>query len=278
MPWATPEGVAEVMSLVAGLEPNSAGFVHVRCPFCGSKRRSLYYRTESGWFSCWRCNTQAWSRGKPDGPLDVVDERPPVGYVPLPDGFELLEQEPLPPRLEPYVRYLLGRGLEVDTILDVGVGACSSGELEGFVVVPVVVRGLPVGWVARSIVKKRYHFPQDFHRNAVVLNQDALDEETSAPVAVVEGPFDALRHWPHAVACFGQPTKHHVETLLGASRPLCVMLDGDKRREGRALAQELYLFGKDVTLAEVPPGTDPGKLPHDKFMDLLLSSTSSAIF
>lgn len=279
MKWATPEGVAEVLALVGDLEPNAAGYVHVRCPFCYSHRKSLYYRPDSGWFACWRCETKAWSRGKPDGPTSYEEDlRPPPGYIPMPAEFELLEHDPLPLRLHPYVRYLLGRGLEVDTILDVGIGACLSGELSGFVVVPVDVGGLQVGWVARHIVHKKYMTPPAFPRDRVLLNQDVLAEVTDEPIAVVEGPFDALRHWPRAVACFGQPTEEHFQVLLGAQRPLCMMLDADRRDHNRSWAQRLWMHGKDVSLAEVPAGKDPGKITHEDFLALLSSRSQAVIF
>lgn len=270
MPWADPRDIATVLGHIQGVAVNSAGWVRATCPLClHGVKKNLFFSPESGWFNCFRCDTHGWAFGPPDKLSKLVKAAPPPGHIDLPEGFEPLEQDPLPLRLHPYAHYLLRRGIEVDTILDVGIGACCTGKHKGTVVVPVDVGNIQVGWVARAVVGKKYSVPEGFARQRVLFNQDALLDETDEPIAIVEGVMDALPHWPKAAACFGKPTEEHVEILMGARRPLVVMLDADARAEAWSLARRLWMHNLDARLGIVPAGHDPGEITREQFQTLM---------
>ena len=78
----------------------------------------------------------------------------------------------------------------------------------------------------------------------------------------MEGGFDALRHWPHAVACLGKPPKHQLERLATCSRPVVFCLDGDAWEEGYAAYMTLLTWGKaDCGCVVFAPGEDPDTTP-----------------
>ncbi len=81
------------------------------------------------------------------------------------------------------------------------------------------------------------------------------------PVYVVEGPSDAWRVGPGALALFGKDLSQTQKLLLVhhfAGRRIIVMLDQDAHEEARKMQQDLRLArgpsGGEVLLATLPPG------------------------
>jgi DNA primase len=97
-------------------------------------------------------------------------------------------------------------------------------------------------------------------RGEVLYNHTALHVETERPVMVVEGVFDALALWPHAVAVLGKPSHFQVDALASAKRPVAIVLDGDAWQEGYALAMRLRLAGQRAGSVTLPPKTDPDEV------------------
>lgn len=276
------EGEAEVLDAIVGEQPGPAGWYRVPCPFCAargheSRKRKLSVHAESGYYQCWRpsCNATGFVNlgvrrikvvkdENDDGTRGLPEEFIPLGY-----------SEPAALSLKKYWRYLIEeRGLMRQAIAEAGLGACNMGRYANSIVIPVTAQGAVVGFTTRAVVTKRFDNPPGFQRAKYLLNGDALLEETSDPAIIVEGPFDALRHWPHAVSCLGKPTRQHTALLMQARRPLIICLDADAQSEGWALAATLQVSGKSALVQKVPPGTDPGKWPHDVFMEWALQARS----
>jgi hypothetical protein len=98
-------------------------------------------------------------------------------------------------------------------------------------------------------------------RAKFLYNQAALYVETDAPVLIVEGVFDALPYWPHAVACLGKPGEVHRWLMTEAKRPIAVVLDGDAWEEGWGLSEWLRTeVNVPVGFVRLPPCTDPGSV------------------
>jgi hypothetical protein len=71
------------------------------------------------------------------------------------------------------------------------------------------------------------------------------------------------------VACNGKPTDAQLDAIAQTKRPICMMLDADAQLLGDMAALRLRMRGKQVHVAKLAPGTDPGELTREQFVDLL---------
>ena len=269
---------SNIQQLFDALPPEQSGreWVRLDCPHCVDKvgkddrKRCLAINTESGWFGCWRCKV----RGRIDVGERLQIRPPPETFsdsntMSLPNGFE-----PIYPRagvpaqvLEPHRRYLEGRGISkaVCQAANVG-GVIGNNYWLGRVLVPVErVDGTLAGWSARAIndqVEPKYRYPKGFKRATALFNKSILSVPTKEPAFVVEGVFDALALWPHAVAVLGKPTNAQEEIITRANRPLCIALDGDAWQEGWAFAMRLRVRGCFAIPVKLPPCEDPATLGY----------------
>jgi len=260
-----------ILHALVGGRRTSSGWVRANCPFCAmstgkpDRRQSLGIKPSIAYYTCFKCGARGRFKGSPE---DLVISEPEEQTAPAkigpPDGFESLG--------DPWawdsiflrrpVQYLSGRGIPYGTVLDARIGAVLFGKWGGRIVVPVldVDQETWLGFSARDWTNEaqlRYRYPAGMQRGKLLYNQAAVYVETSTPLLVVEGVFDALPYWPDAVACLGKPGAIHREILLDARRPIAVCLDGDAHEEGWALAQFLTLNGKTSGAVRLPPQKDP---------------------
>lgn len=106
-------------------------------------------------------------------------------------------------------------------------------------------------------------------------NVAALDVETSDPILVTEGLFDALPLYPYSVALLGKPTDHQIALLRDALRPVCMLLDGDAWRLSKAVAWRLYAQGQRVGFVKLPPTRDPNDLNPQRLLDQAVASVQT---
>lgn len=254
----------------------ATGYYRTTCPFCYEKvgkldrRFSLAIKPGVWTFRCWRCSTRGKLPQAPDGSghLEFTPPDPSAFRMDAPVGFIPLMSEELRGSLmaRPAWTYLLDtRRVSQQTVIEASVGVAFTGRAAGRIVVPVFGRDDETwcGWVGRAWEKKaiqRYKYPPGMQRGKLLYNEAALDVETNVPLALVEGVFDALPHWPHVSAFLGKPTEDQFELLLRAKRPLVVALDGDAWMEGEALAMRLQVAGKQATHLRLSPKSDPGDL------------------
>jgi hypothetical protein len=257
-----------------------SSYARLNCPACPDRagktdrKGSLSVNLVTGWYRCWRCGAE----GRVDLP-DSMRREGAIGdtyqetlqVMPPPDGFMLLGEEPaLSAEASKLARdYLVRRGL-VDPAIwrAVGIGCCLEGRHANRVVVPVLAPdGAWLGWVARSWFpsSRPYLNAPGMRLGAAgaLFNGAVLDQQTDAPVLVVEGVFDALAYWPDAVAVLGKPTHQQVDTLRVAGRPVVIVLDGDAWEEGEQLAFRLRMKGCRAGWVRLPPRTDPDEVPRE---------------
>lgn len=247
------------------------------CPFCEAKvgkrdrDRCLSVHAGGGGWHCFRCNTRGRVRLEGDHFIEAAVEAaaqppeaidPPPGFVPLGEGAGLTALS-----LEPARAYLRSRRLDPEVCRAAGIGACVSGPCAGRVVVPVLAEDgrTWVGysarlWQAKCDKRQKYRNAVGEWKSKVVYNATALAVETDEPVYVVEGVFDALAHWPHAVAVLGDATEQQAGILARSCRPVVVVPDGDAWRKGWALAQWLRLHGAQAGSIQLPAGVDPDEV------------------
>lgn len=220
---------------------------------------------------------QAVARVAKPSPTQLT-ELPEIAY---PYGYELVD--PRAPMHREAIDYLVGeRGLTWADLSDYRIGYCRQGRLSRYVVFPVFMGGRLVYWQGRATwdpprgldreARKRWERETNYRKtlnpydiptgaSSVVFNLDRAAQYEH--VVVVEGPVDAIKVGPHAVALFGkEPTPEKVLRLLHLRpRRWTVYLDpGEKERE-KALELAVQLADRAPTFFATPPdGFDPGKL------------------
>jgi hypothetical protein len=168
-----------------------------------------------------------------------------------------------------------GRGLSPEVCAAAGLGAAVSGPLAGRVIVPIPDYAAPEGpwrgWIGRAVIGGQdlpYRYPKGFDRIGLLYNEPALYRETSDPVFITEGAFDALAMWPDGVAVLGKPLESHVPLFLRSKRPIAVALDGDVPDLAQALTWDLQHRGKMAYMIKMPPKADPDELGKPAMLQL----------
>lgn len=281
---------AEVIARLADAHCSAAGWWRINCPFCEQARPghgpdrgfNMSVSATTGWYKCWRCPTTGRIEDKTI--LNAEDRTrrlqrlkaevtakvwtPPEGFIPLwGDGAQsrLATQA---------IAYMAGRGVSPRALAESGTGfvpLIQGGKWAGRVIVPLWWKGVWAGWVGRDFTARnarRYLYPPGMAR--YLWNAGALEETgTADPLIVVEGVFDALPHWPNAVACLGKPTSDQLHYLTRSRRDVVVALDRDAYDLGWGLVQQLRLSGLYAVALRMPPNVkDPGELERDQLLDL----------
>lgn len=275
-----------------GMRANASGWIGIPCPVCPTRghspSRSQTMRVrESDWrYMCFRCGARGYAcEWDDDAPR--VDARAVVGEETGP-AFEWpngpAEFVPLwtdearhSVACQGPIKYLTRRGIRRTACAAANIGACFDGRFVGRVVVPHMnTDGTWWGWSARSYTKHRtpkYLYPSGMTRR--MYNDDALFAQTTRPVVLVEGTFDAVRFLPDAVACLGKPTNAHERALACRQRPVVVALDGDSWEEGRELVRRLNNPDEVRPRAyalRMPAGIDPGSIDRDEMVRLVVQT------
>lgn len=268
---------------------NLKGWVRVNCPLClyvvgkEDRKRSFGFNAMTLRYECYRCETKGQLRQRPDeytGYEDQVAE--PAEPIVAPDGFYFLAPNKGALSLEPAFDYLYGRGVTDEQIAAAQLGACVTGKYVGRVVVPIFTPSGDWGWfVARAWQKKHdrpYLYPQG-DRQGIIFNWQELAVDTSEPLLVMEGCFDAIAHMPCSVGALGKVTDDRVLDLLMAetlpSRPKVFVPDGDEWEAGAAAADRLRLAGHQAGALRLPPRVDPDEIPRAELWGAALDSLTT---
>lgn len=288
-------------SAAHGKRPSSTGWLRLNCPLCelrigkGDKRQSMGLSVTTFRFECYRCG----ATGRLSKPLDEfsgfeVDGAAtmPQEVMEPPEGFYALGEEPglSAVVLEEARGYLAGepsplfgrpgrpKAMSPVLVRESGIGACASGYWGNRIIIPIFdLTGDWANFSTRILPDyedgaKKYLYPKGGRRN-ILYNHVALLEETDVPILVVEGCFDALAHWPHAVAVLGKPTHGHIEALSNCPRPVVFALDGDAWEEAWGLTLQLRARGQKAGWVKLAPGVDPDEIPTD----VLLQAAQEAL-
>jgi hypothetical protein len=265
----------QVMEAISGKRPNAGNWVRTRCPLClamvGTPDRhgALSANLESGYWHCFRCGSRGWLKDPPDRDAQMaqaagrpVTAGPPEGYEVL-TGCRALSAAPANNYLA--YRRRKSRGNPRPEVVEAAqVGVCLSGPYFGRIIVPMLAAdgATWLGWIGRAWrddVDLKYRCSDGLDRGNLY-NAAAIGEQTTEPVLVVEGIFDALALWPDAVAVLGKPTPDQLDMLAASPRPVVMALDGDAWEEGWALAHVLKLKGQRAGAIRLPPGQDPDEV------------------
>jgi hypothetical protein len=262
------------------VRPGWLGVVH--CPFCGSDKAHLGFPENGVRGNCYRCGPHSlWDvlieitrdrrvvaeamadlrleRSAPAGPRSSGRYAPPKGVGPLRAN---------------HTAYLAGRG--------VGASQAASGGIQGIglasrlpwrLFLPVFRQGRPVSWTTRSIsarAERRYVSADPAEEDEPIKTLLYGEDMARNAVVVVEGPMDAVRVGPGAVALFGLNVTD-AQVLKIAGFPLRVIcMDNDERAQavGRRLASQLAGFPGETAVVRLESGTDPGSADPEEIAEL----------
>lgn len=195
-----------------------------------------------------------------------------------PQGFDPLDPA-RPEHARPYV-YLSQRGIDPDDVRRYEIRYCAFGRHAGYVVFPVFMDGALAYWQARATwdpppglsgdrrkawvqatgYRKTLN-PAGVPSGGVIFNFDAVRGQPE--VVICEGPVDAIKAGPNAVALFGKTAgEAKLERLLRLTvQRYVVYLDAGEEEAAAsiALARELVPFAP-TCIARPPAGRDPGAL------------------
>ena len=267
--------------------PGSKGIMRLHCPFCAtrvgveSRQRKFWIFPHSGKYGCWKCKIYGRLRETPEEweNLPGYDKEEEVQTIEAPEGFLYLGQEPAWSSVDAMapIEYAMERGVSADLIWEARLGYCPKPEdwrLKKRIIIPILGTDGEtwMGYVARRWYKKKgdplpYLYSDDLIRRLVLYNAQALLVTTDIPVLVVEGAFDALYYWPHAVATLGTFSDEQVDLLAGAKRPVCIVMDGDAADVGLGMAKKLFDMGHVAGAVRLPPGKDPDQVDKDWLLE-----------
>lgn len=259
------------------------GWTQIDCPDCSpdSHHFRLGYNMEKGYFSCWSCGfrptastlmevTQLpWPKVK-----ELLDNVHHVKATHVKPRGKLVLPSGLGPLHKSHRRYLERRGFDPDHLAERwGIqGIALSAKLSWRIFLPITHGGEVVSWTTRSInpdAGRRYisaganeeripHrsilFGEDFVRHAVI---------------VTEGPFDAIRIGPGAVATMGLGYGRSQLQRISRYPVRVVCFDAEKAAQKRAgkLCRELQGF-PGQTFRVVLSGKDPADSPEREIIEL----------
>lgn len=252
-----------------------AGHTRVRCSACLIRAgkidydRSCSVNMRNGWIKCHRCGWRSrlsWFSEEDFGWEDAEQEAEET-HVELPSDYHPITAALMDFSKAPHL-YLHGRRVPSSVVASAGLGYAFKGKHKGRIIMPAVQSDdwRTVGWVGRyigqSAKKRRYHQAEGMDTRCTFYNDDELSEDVDKPLVVVEGPFDALAHWPHTLGSWGKPKQPQLKRLARVERPIVFVGDGDARRDFFWAAEVLRAIGRKAWAVELPAKVDPGDLPR----------------
>lgn len=251
------------------------GWVGIDCHQCsrGWGHYRLGYNIAHGYCSCWVCGSiplrevlqeiLGVSHGKAGYYISQIVKRKVKqtekvkGHVKLPEAGELLDIQR---------DYLINRGfdpLEIESLWGVkGIGL--HHRLAWRLLIPVTLNGKIVSWTSRSVdpnAKTRYITAspkeESYPIKSLLYGQDLVHGGT---IVVVEGPTDAWKIGPGAVATMGAKVTQAQIKKIGnyPNRYICLDATNDAQRQARKLSRRLSLFPGQTKNIKLTSAKDPG--------------------
>lgn len=250
-------------------------YAYCLCHFHTESVPSLVVYLRQGTYYCFGC--------KKYGRIEGVEERVDWGELSEWERKKILEKRGLPKEFVPireaherYQQYILSRRYSLEFAEKHGVGACSTGEYSGRVIIPV-----EGGFVARYAMDgipfllsgetRKVLYPKGFKANrSLYFPNEELRKRKE--VVLVEGIFDAWRFEQAGInvaATFG--SKLHFRQLLKLLKydEICLAYDADEAGE-KAVEEALRMipFSTVVTRMFLPKGKDPDDLEPERLKEL----------
>jgi len=283
-----------------GVKFTSTGELTAECPWCG-KFGGFYINRNTGNFVCFKCDERgrhlvgvisqvegvSWREARSyilknaiqfrrkETTQSLLDKirglRPDTEYEDDDDDYVDVE---LPSEFIPvyndktgkwsYPTYLKERHIKRETARVWGLGYCNTGRYALRIVFPVECPG-GRSFVARDATNElevKVLNPKGADHHQLLLGWKQV--KPVGDIALVEGPFDAIKLWQHgipALAMFGKVLHSAQLTQLFTRSPdsaIVVMLDPEESIAPYDVAQQLLCKVNNVSIAMLPEGIDPG--------------------
>jgi DNA primase len=256
--------------------------IKIQCvnPACDDEKDHLWINLEKKVYHCWKCGYKgrmvnnklildALKRNKArKGPkrsfssntedsLSVID---PSLFIPLND---------LKPNHQA-IKYILSRGVTVETCTKIGGVYCPIDRLYGRIVFPIKDGNKIVGWQGRSVYGRIPKYLIFGKKSLGMYNMKPLAEYKRF-VIIFEGIFDVLKVPDYGISILGKKLSgvqlRMISTFLQV-KTVFVMLDSDANKEELSLCKELSPWFKTIPI-QLKIG-DPGNLSELEILELCL--------
>lgn len=252
------------------------GRVNVDCPRCspGWRKWRLGIHLYKLHAHCWMCGflptIQALTEitGEAYGTLQALLGEP---RLPVLEGRQRGFNTPPPgvgPLLRPHLLYLAKRGIsEADANLWGLQGIGNAPRLSWRIFIPIHLDSRPVSWTTRSLVDTGLRYVSAKPEEEEVPHKELLYGEGLARhgIIICEGPLDAVRIGPGAVATLG--VSYSQEQVARMARfpfkGVCFDQEPDAQRRARRLAQRLAVFPGETRVLELD-AKDPGSADDEE--------------
>ena len=263
----------------------SPGWVNIHCPFCPpSERKNFHLGVEpsTGGVNCWRCGGHTlWElvRRLTKTPVKEV-----FGKYGGGSGVKFVQDESiirpsilsLPPGTGPigakHKTYLEKRGFDPDHLIQEWglLGTGPLGPYKDRIVIPVHKDGEMVSYTSRDITGRsplRYkNCPTEQEVFPLKDTLYGLDKVVGDSVVVVEGPTDAWRVGPGAVATFGIAWTKAQMVMLTRFNRVSILFDKEiqAQKQAYSLANELGWVVNESVVIQGMKADDPGKMDKEE--------------
>lgn len=270
------------------------------CPLCDDHKPRLFINAYTGRWMCHNCDEagglttflervmgldpfEAYRVAQKINPQALTRSREPEQALPAEDVElpGLLLGNPADEFEQPFWRYLTRtRKLTPTQVTSYGMRYALTGRFGYRVIIPVVLSGVVVSFVARTIRgdEPKVLHPQGIHMGDLLFGLDDLETKE---VIITEGVFDAMRLRGRAVCTFGaklSPAQRRLLLRRGV-RQVLLLWDGDEagQRATKKAARELISSGFDVRIAQLPEGDDPASASQRNLTEALAEARSNPV-
>lgn len=285
-----------------GLKKSTKGYIRGDCPFCNGSN-TFGVNVINNYAHCFKCEyksspidviielenftsrAQAWEHiGALSGStIEVIDTLNGLSSkrtknndspksVELPEGYQLIS---LPKgRLgKRAIKFLEGRGFDINDLSRKGVGYCNNGRYKGYIIIPFYISGKLSYYISRTFIKSKHPKfinppTEDFGigKTQLIYNQDSLS--IYRKIYIVESVTNAWTIGDNAIAIMGKSiSRYQLNKVINSpSDRVVIALDDDAYKEALELCMELSKH-KQVKLVEMPKGKDVNDIGNKAFMD-----------
>lgn len=266
------------------------GWIQFDCPYCGpgSQHWHMGFNEYAGYVNCWRCGKHyladviARITGSPyhvakkiakelggSQPAKEIDRRKKnVGHdLILPKGCGPLKRA--------HKDYLRQRGFDPDKLVDLWQIRATGwdSDLPWRIIIPVIYHGEIVSWTSRAIsdnAEPRYLTARPeqelLDHRRVLYGEDYCRHSC----IVVEGPIDAWRIGPGAIATCGLGFSRSQALLIGQYliRAICFDNEPQARRRAEKLASFLSSYPGETYICKLETGKDAAEADESEIRQL----------
>lgn len=261
----------------------------ITCPFCGKANHCSINPWKNRYY-CFKCSAgrgssamamiqdleKNTSRDQLDySRFDVNDFIPMLDQVPvmareniLPDEYQalfpLLRDAEKSPLITRAIAYLRRRRITDAMLIHYRIGVCLDGKYARRVIVPIVLDGNPVSFVARLFLAPGMRYLTPPREEIKIPPAELLfnwDQAKSAdPIKITEGVFDAMALGSDATSLLGKSLHQGQRMRLGTVMPkhVEIWLDPDAWKDALLLMTSLREIGATVALMRLRDG-DPSE-------------------